>query len=414
MKKLGKVLVVTQHYPPDSSTTAAYLAAIAEGLAANDTVVVLSGSRSSAPQRSANPNSLEVIEIPNWSAPKDDLVRRAIAISLFALRMFFATLTRASRNDVVFCVTTPFTLPYAVVLAAKLRGAATALLIYDLYPEALEASGLIKPRSLTARLFRLVNGALFRALDAIITIGRDVKPLLLAYKGVGHEKIHFIPNWTLLPIGYREPAPGNRFRVGRDSQLIVGLSGNLGFTHSPRTIFEAARLLRDDKDVHLLLSGWGMGWKELGDLQATERLANVTLLERVSQDDLIEFLSAADVWIIPYRRNIAGVSIPSRMYNLMAVGRAIIVAAEPHAEASLVVNEDAIGWAVPPEDPVLLANAIRLAAADRAATLKMGRRAATTAEKYSQDIALARYREVILNAGHGPHPPDETRRRNLR
>jgi hypothetical protein len=31
------------------------------------------------------------------------------------------------------------------------------------------------------------------------------------------------------------------------------------------------------------------------------------------------------------------------MYNLMAVGCAIIVAAEPHAEASLVVNEEAIG-----------------------------------------------------------------------
>jgi colanic acid biosynthesis glycosyl transferase WcaI len=398
MQKPGKILVVTQHYPPDSSTTAVYLAAIAEGLADKDKVVVLSGSSSSAAQGSANRKNLEVVEIPNWSAPKDDLVRRAIAFSLFALRMFFATLTRATRNDVVFCVTTPFTLPYAVVLAAKLRGAATALLIDDLYPEALGATGLIKPHSLTARLFRLANGVLFRALDAIITVGRDVKPLLLVYRGVDRAKIHFIPNWTLLPVGYREAAPDNRFRIGRDSQLIVGLSGNLGFTHSPGTIFQAARFLRDDNDIHLLLSGWGIGWKELGELQATDRLTNVTLLEPVPRDELVEFLSTADVWVIPYRRNIAGVSIPSRMYNLMAVGCAIIVAAEPHAEASLVVNEEAIGWAVPPEDPVLLANANRLAAADRAATMQMGRRAAAAAEKYSQDIALARYRDVILNA----------------
>jgi putative colanic acid biosynthesis glycosyltransferase WcaI len=405
MQKPGKILVVTQHYPPDSSTTAVYLAAIAEGLADNDNVVVLSGSPHSAAQGNANRNNLEVIEIPNRGAQKDDLVRRAIAISLLALRMFFATLTRATRNDVVFCVTTPFTLPYAVVLAARLRGAATALLIYDLYPEALEASGLIKPHSLTARLFRLANGVLFRALDAIVTVGRDVEPLLLVYKGVDARKIHFIPNWTLLPVGYRESAPDNRFRIGRDSRLIVGLSGNLGFTHSPRTIFETARLLRDDKDIHFLLSGWGVGWKELGELQAAERLTNITLLEPVPQDELVEFLSAADAWIIPYRRNIAGVSIPSRMYNLMAVGRAIIVAAEPHAEASLVVNEEAIGWAVTPEDPMLLANAIRRAAADRAATVQMGRRAAVAAEKYSQDIALARYREVIHGAGNDlPRP----------
>jgi glycosyltransferase involved in cell wall biosynthesis len=401
MQNHGKVLVATQHYPPDSSTTAVYVGAIAGGLAGDNQVVVLSGSPDSASRPGDDPKAPEVIEIPNWSAQKDALIRRAIAISLFALRMFFSVLTRATRHDVVFCVTTPFTLPYAVVLAAKLRGAATALLIYDLYPEALEAAGLIGPRSLTARLVRFANHVLFRSLDAIITVGRDVEPLLLAYPGVTPAQINFIPNWTLLPVGYRGAAPDNRFRAGRDSQLIVGLSGNLGFTHSPRTVFEAARLLLEDRDIHLLLSGWGIGWKQLCDLQAAAQLDNLTLLDPVPQAELVEFLSAADVWVIPYRRNIAGVSIPSRMYNLLAVGRALIVAAEPHSEAALVVNEEAIGWAVPPEDPYQLASAIRLAASDRAATVQKGRRAAVAAAKYSPDAALARYRDVIRKARKG-------------
>jgi len=188
-------------------------------------------------------------------------VRRSIAISLLALKMFFSTLTRARRGDVVFCVTTPFTVPYAVVLAAKLRGAASILLVYDLYPEALEKTGLIEPSSLTARLIRLANGRLFPALDAIITIGRDVGPLLLEYRNVGRDKIKFIPNWTLLPSGYRELPRGSRFRIGREGQLLVGLSGNLGFTHSPTTVFAAARLLRDNRDIHFLLSGWGSAGK---------------------------------------------------------------------------------------------------------------------------------------------------------
>jgi glycosyltransferase involved in cell wall biosynthesis len=82
----------------------------------------------------------------------------------------------------------------------------------------------------------------------------------------------------------------------------------------------------------------------------------------------------------------------------LAVGRAIIVAAEPHSEAARVVNEEAIGWVVPSEDPDQLANAIRLAASDRAATVQKGRRAAAAAENYSRDAAVARYREVIDNA----------------
>jgi glycosyltransferase involved in cell wall biosynthesis len=396
MRELGKILVVSQHYPPDPTTTATYIGGIARALAADCRVVVLSGSPKSASGDAANP---QVIEVAGAAAPKDALARRAIAISWLAIRMFVATLRRARREDVVFCVTTPFTLPYGVMLAAGLRGAATVLLIYDLYPEALQAAGLAKPSSLTARLIRRANAMLFRRLDAIITIGRDVAPLLLAYGGVAREKIHFIPNWTLLPAAYRAVTADNRFRAGGQNQLVVGLSGNLGLTHHPRTVFEAARLLRNNADIHFLLSGWGIGWNELNELQAKEQLGNVTLLPPVPQPDLIEFLSAADVWVIPYRRNIAGVSIPSRLYNLLAIGRAIIVAAEPNAEAALVIGEEEIGWVVPPEEPAALAQAIARAAHDCADVADKGRRAAAAAAKYSPEIALARYREVILQAG---------------
>ena len=396
MQKPGKILVVSPHYVPDPTTTAVYMTAIAEGLAADNEVVVLTSSPNSGSAATEGLNKPTIIEIRNWAPQKDALVKRTIAISLLALRMFFSTLARTRRSDVVFCVTTPFTLPYAAILAAKLRGAATALLIYDLYPEALERAGLIKPESLTARLIRLANTVLFRSLDAIITIGRDVEALLLAYPGVAPTKINFIPNWTLLPVGYRELLPDNRFRDGRHSQLIVGLSGNLGFTHSPRTVFEAARLLREDSEIHFVLSGWGIGWTQLCDLQAADKLDNITLLDPVPQDELVELLSSADVWIIPYRRNIAGVSVPSRLYNLLAVGRAVIVAAESGSEAALVINEENVGWVVPPEDPRQLADAIRVAAADRAATIQKGRRAAEAANHYSPKAAIARYREVLL------------------
>jgi glycosyltransferase involved in cell wall biosynthesis len=154
--------------------------------------------------------------------------------------------------------------------------------------------------------------------------------------------------------------------------------------------------LRQDKDIHLILSGWGVGWKQLCDLQAADRLDNVTLMDPVPETELVEFLSSADVWVIPYRRNIAGVSVPSRLYNVLAVGRAVIVAAEPGSEAARVIDEENIGWVVPPEDPQPLADAIRRAASDRAATAAKGRCAAEAARKYNPDAAMARYREVLL------------------
>ncbi|WGD55370.1 glycosyltransferase family 4 protein [Bradyrhizobium sp. CB1650] len=402
MRRAGKILVATQHYPPDASTTGVYVGAIAEALAADRDVVVLSGSPNSAREGQGNAPKLMVVELRNPSPPKRALVLRAAAVSFFALRMFLSVLWRTKANDLVFCVSTPFTLPYAAVLAARLRGAASALLVYDLYPEALVAARMVTRTSVTVRILRFLNARLFRALDAIITIGRDVKPLLTAYDGVSPEKIHFIANWALLPIGYREMKPDSPFRAGRNAKLVVGLSGNLGFTHDPDTVFQAACLLKDDDRIHFLLSGWGAGWSALQARQNAEGLSNVTLIEPVAEHQLAEFLAAADLWIIPYRAGMLGVSVPSRLYNLLAVGRPIIAIAEPESEAALIVEEAGIGWVVPPERPQDLANAILSAAADPAVTARMGRKAAVSAETHTARQALSSYRKVI-SAAHAQH-----------
>jgi hypothetical protein len=106
------------------------------------------------------------------------------------------------------------------------------------------------------------------------------------------------------------------------------MSGNSGFTHDPVSVFEAARILKDNKEIKFLLSGEGVGWTKLKDMQAASPLPNVTLVEMVSESELESFLSAGDVWVIPYRKDNTGVSVPSRIYNLLAIGRPIIICSE--------------------------------------------------------------------------------------
>jgi glycosyltransferase involved in cell wall biosynthesis len=65
-----------------------------------------------------------------------------------------------------------------------------------------------------------------------------------------------------------------------------------------------------------------------------------------------------------------------------------------------VVEEEKIGWVVPPEEPAARAGAIARAADDRAGIVEKGRRAAAAAAKYSPEVALARYRNVIRQAGN--------------
>ena len=161
MRNPGKIVIVSQHYAPDPSTTATYLTAIAEGLATDYQVLVISGTAGSASPGDGK-NRPRVVEVKNRVTEKHALVRRAITMILFSIKVFFATLRHVSKNDVVLCVTTPFSVPYPVTLATKLRDASAILLIYDLYPEALIVAGLARPDSLMIKAFRIANGIMFR------------------------------------------------------------------------------------------------------------------------------------------------------------------------------------------------------------------------------------------------------------
>jgi colanic acid biosynthesis glycosyl transferase WcaI len=400
MAASGKVVVVSQHYPPDPSTTAAIMAEISEHLAARHHVLVLSGTPGSATS-DAVPNRPVVAEIRNRIPEKGALLRRAVAELAFTTRAFAGVLQKAQRGDVVLTVTAPFMLPYAIAFAAWLKSAKSALIMHDLYPDVLVMAGLIGQRSLVSAAIRGANALMFRMLAAVITIGRDTERLLLLrYRGMTPAKIRFIPNWATLAPAVRPIVADNPYRRDTPARFVVGLSGNLGFTHDPVVVFEAARLLGHESDIHFLLSGWGVGYERLKQLQSDARLTNVTLVDRVADGDLERFLAAADAWIIPYRENVAGVSVPSRFYNLLAVGRPVILVSEPDAEAAMTVSENNLGWVVRPGMPDELAGAIRRASAS--ADASMAARAVVAAGAFTLDRAMAGYCALVdelLRAG---------------
>jgi len=398
LQNTAKIVVVSQHYPPDQSTTAAIMAAIAGHLAAQAPVLVVSGTPGSASPQTTGPGRPVVVEVKNRIPAKAALIRRAAAEALFTMRVFVALLLRLRRGDVALTVPAPFMLPYAVAAAAKLKRARSALIMHDLYPDVLVMAGLLRSSSFLAKAIRGANALMFRALNAVVIIGRDTEALLLRYKGVTPGKIRFIPNWATLAPGVRPILSDNPYRRSHAARFLVGLSGNLGFTHDPDVVFDAARLLRDDPDIHFLLSGWGIGFERLKQMQSDEGLPNVTLVERVPEQDLEQLLAAADIWLIPYRRDLAGISVPSRFYNLLAIGRPVLLLSEANAEAALTVSEHGLGWVVEPGNPDALARTIRLAS--RSVDSSRAERAASIAQRYNFADAMAGYADLMRELLH--------------
>jgi len=392
MQARQRLVVVSEYYAPDPCTTSEIMTAIAARLARQIPVLVLSGTAGSASGEAEGRPS--VVEISKMGTEKSALLKRAVAETLFALLTFFRLLRILHAGDVVLTVTAPFMLPYAVVAAARLRRARSILIMHDFYPDVLVLTGFLKPASLPSRLIHGFNAMMFRALSAVVVIGRETEPLLRRYRGVTEEKIHLIPNWATLDAGVRPTAGDNAFRKSCGGGFVIGLSGNLGFTHDPEVVFEAARLLRDEPGIHFLLSGWGIGFTRLQQLQTAAGLANVTLQARVPAGELDDFLAAADAWVIPYRANVAGVSVPSRLYNLLAVGRPILVVSDANSDAAQLIKSHDIGWVIPPGNAQALAAAIREAASAQDIAAKRAR-AAEAARQFSMEAAMRGYEDLV-------------------
>ena len=153
--------------------------------------------------------------------------------------------------------------------------------------------------------------------------------------------------------------------------------------------------LKNDS-VHILIIGSGVKRNSLELAIQKEGLNNITILPRVPRDKLGESLNACDVALISFVAGMAGISVPSRMYNIMAAGKPIIAITEGNSELALVIKEEHIGWVVPPGDIDKLLEAIKEARSDPARLAEMGCRARLATEtKYSYEKVIATYVDLF-------------------
>jgi colanic acid biosynthesis glycosyl transferase WcaI len=126
-------------------------------------------------------------------------------------------------------------------------------------------------------------------------------------------------------------------------------------------------------------------------------LDNVTLLPPCAREDLSMYLAACDLAVIAFLPGMAGVSVPSRLYNILASGRPVLAVAEPQSELSLVIREEEIGWTVPPAEPESVATAIATAvAAGAESRARMGARARHAAEsRYSRPAVIRSWKDLF-------------------
>ena len=185
-------------------------------------------------------------------------------------------------------------------------------------------------------------------------------------------------------------------KIQIEDKFVVQYAGNMGYPHDIESLVEAAKILSYKQKIHFLFIGSGVkkGWLERQIKKHV--LKNITILDPRPRSEQKIFLNACDVAVSALVNDMLGISVPSRMYNIMAAGKPILAIGDANSELGFNIQEERIGWITPPGEVDTLVDAIDAESSPPERLKAMGRRARKLVEKeYSKEHVVSLYKRLF-------------------
>lgn len=289
----------------------------------------------------------------------------------FALSSSVLAALAIPRPDVWLVYSSPATAALAAVLPRPHR-APVALLIQDLWPDSVLASGFLAPGGASALISRALHRFCdwtYQRSDAIGVISPSMTTMLVA-RGVPERKISYVPNWAL------DTTPAS---ASRRSRADLGLpvtgtvflyAGNMGALQDLTSLVSN---FPTDSSAQLVLMGNGVAKTTLEQLAAG--LPNVHVRDGVPATHVSEYLDAADVLVVSLSdQPLLRATMPSKVQTFLSRTRPILVHGAGDV-ADVVLDAGAGAAATPGDVGGLRAAVSTLANATPDQRADMGRRA---------------------------------------
>jgi glycosyltransferase involved in cell wall biosynthesis len=297
------------------------------------------------------PLSNKVKIIKSIAYKRNTTLKRLFTWLVFTLHLLAHALFKPKRTVWLISTNPPFA-PWLIPLL-KLRKQKVVLLIYDLYPEILSAAGILNNNSIIYRLWFHMTQKTFSYSDHIISIGDTMTDYLLGHYHSIEHKITTIPNWNVVRFeNIQSVTKTPRFKIERNAEhkLHIVYSGNLGDSHDFNTIIDAAQASQLNSKLVYTIIGEGAQKKALSRTIESKGLKNIVLHGFKSPEDVQDVFLSADVFLVTLGTGVEKASIPSKTYDALAAGAALLVIAPPGSELESMINEGGCGECFVPGD----------------------------------------------------------------
>ncbi len=398
------VLILTQWYAPEPVKVRTDLAESLQALGHEVTVVAgfpnypygrtYPGYRQRLWQRESR-NGVTMIRVPVYPDHSRSGFRRALNFLSYCASAALLGPFLVSKPDIIHVIHPPLTLGPVAWYMSRLWGVPFTYEIKDLWPETLQATGMltdVRLLSLVERLGRWV----YRRAAAISVVSPGFRAALIA-KGIPAEKIRVISNWVDTDF-YRPmpPDPALAERLGLAGRFNVMFAGGIGIAQHLDTVLEAAEILADLPSVQWVIVGDGVDLPRLQEAARARSIANVRFLGRHPESAMPGLYALADVLLVHLVTDpLFRITIPHKIFAYMACGKPILAAVE--GDAADIVRNTKAGVTCAPCDAAVLAETLRrmsmMPQAERDALARNGRHAAV--DEYGR-TRLAREIERML------------------
>ncbi|MGG3571837.1 glycosyltransferase family 4 protein [Bacillus gobiensis] len=192
--------------------------------------------------------------------------------------------------------------------------------------------------------------------DCVIVVGNDMSQTLInrfENKNVPHHVV--INNWTnedvIIPLSKNEPDIQQFLNENRlDDKFIIMYSGNLGLYYDLENIIKITKHFKENKNLAFVFIGEGAVKKKMQSFIGKHNISNVHFLPYQPKEFIKYSLNAADVHLVVNQKGIKGVSVPSKIYGVMAAGKPVLGVLEQDSEAEMIISKSNCGVVVEPQD----------------------------------------------------------------
>ena len=265
--------------------------------------------------------------------------------------------------DIIFVFEpSPITVGIPAIVLKRIQQIPIVFWVLDLWPESVKAAGNLRTNYIPNLLLPIIK-FIYNESDKILVSSRGFIDSIVE-KGIDRNKIEYFPQWAeslFRPINRNNYKYSNLIPPG----FNVMFAGNIGEAQDFYSIIETAVILKEYKEINIIILGDGRKASWLKKQIAENQLSDtIYLLGSFPLSAMPEFYSMADVMLISLKNDfIFSLTVPAKIQSYLACAKPLVAMID--GEAARIVEESGAGYSGSSGDYYQLAQNIIQLSKDR-------------------------------------------------